>query len=82
MNCGCDCKYFDDQTPKRTFLAQYECWTCFGKNGEYLKPAPIASMKEYDFDELMDLNKRRGVTVHFMGPKHYDVRAPGITRPT
>eukprot|EP01084_Bolivina_argentea_P177864 307563_1 len=37
-NCGCDCKWFDDDTPKRTYLAQYECWTCFGENGKFLEP--------------------------------------------
>mmetsp|Transcript_3995 Transcript_3995/g.3467 ORF Transcript_3995/g.3467 Transcript_3995/m.3467 type:complete len:214 (+) Transcript_3995:53-694(+) len=81
MNCGCDCKYFDDMTPKRTFLAQYECWTCFGKGGKMLKPAEIATFKQYNFDTLVDLNKKRGVRIHFLGPKHYDLRSPGITTP-
>mmetsp|Transcript_9841 Transcript_9841/g.15754 ORF Transcript_9841/g.15754 Transcript_9841/m.15754 type:complete len:211 (-) Transcript_9841:153-785(-) len=82
MNCGCDCKYFDDMTPKRTYLAQYECWTCFGDGGKILKPAEIATMKQYNFDDLMDLNKRRGIKVHYLGPKRYDIRAPAISRPS
>eukprot|EP01083_Nonionella_stella_P167767 564694_1 len=80
-NCGCDCKYFEETTPKRTYLAQYECWTCFGENGAFLEPAPVKTMKTYNFDDLVALNKRRGITVHFLGPKSYDIQASGITRP-
>lgn len=80
-NCGCDCKYFDDMDRKRTFLATYECWTCFGKDGKFLNPAQVTTFKQYNFDELLDLNKKRGVKIHFLGPKHYDIHAAGITRP-
>lgn len=80
-NCGCDCKFFEDQTPKRSYLAQYECWTCFGDKGQTLKPAQLSEMKQYNFDDLIALNRRRGVKVHFLGPKQYDFHAPAITRP-
>ena len=81
MNCGCDCRWFErDVRPKRTFLSQYDCWTCFDNNGEILDFPLNDEMELIDMHSLMELNKKRYVKVHFLGPKKYQFNAHSAQR--
>lgn len=80
MNCGCDCVWYNASIPQRTYLAQYECWTCFGKGGKFMEHTDNDEMEEMGMTDFLALNERRGVTAHFLGPKIYEFHAIGVNR--